>query len=83
MRPWDVRAVIQGDLGVPLEEQAPKYERLWPIVAIFQVLHRAGLAVEHLGECAEEYRDAFPNLRPELRGRIPMTFSLIACRQAL
>jgi len=71
-----------GDLGIPVEKQARKYERLWPLAAIFQALRRAGLSIEHLGEHAEGYWNAFPNLRPELRGRIPMTFSLIARRSA-
>jgi len=35
---------------------------------------------EHLGEHREPYWDIFPRLKPELRARIPMTFSMIARR---
>ena len=44
----------------------------------FQALVRAGLRVQHFGEHPDPYWDEFPRLKPELRGRIPMTFSLLA-----
>ena len=69
-----------GDLAVPVERQSEKFERLWPLGAVFGALRRAGLAVEHLGEHPESYWDGFPHLRSELRGKIPMTFSLLARR---
>lgn len=69
-----------GDLGVPVERLSPKFERLWTLGAIFGALRGAGLAVEHLGEHPETYWNGFPNLAPALRGKIPMTFSLLARR---
>ena len=69
-----------GDLDVPVAEQAVKYERLWPLSAVFGALRGAGLVVEHFGEHREEYWDSFPKLKPELKARIPMTFSMIARR---
>jgi SAM-dependent methyltransferase len=69
-----------GDLGRPITQHARKYERLWPLSAVFQALRRAGLVIEHLGEHPDQYWHNFPNVRPELVGRIPMTFSLMARR---
>jgi SAM-dependent methyltransferase len=69
-----------GDLDVPVAEQALKYERLWPVSTVFGALRAAGLVVEHFGEHREEYWDGFPKLGPELKARIPMTFSMIARR---
>jgi len=67
-----------GDIGISNEEQARKYECLWPVSSVFQALTRAGLSVVHFGEHPEPYWDEFPNLKPELRGRIPNTFSMLA-----
>lgn len=69
-----------GALDVPVAEQARKYERLWPLSAVFGALRGAGLVVEHFGEHREEYWDSFPKLKSELKARIPMTFSMIARR---
>jgi SAM-dependent methyltransferase len=69
-----------GDLNRPVEQHAPKYERLWTLAMIFQALHSAGFVIDHLGEHADQYWDAFPNLPASLARRIPMTFSLRAYR---
>ncbi len=69
-----------GTLDIPLEKQSDKYERLWSIASVFQALHQAGLTIDYLGEHAEPYWNAFPNLKSELRGKIPMTFSIKAHR---
>ena len=73
-------ATYIGDLDVPVAQQARKYERLWPLSAIFGALRGAGLVIEHFGEHREEYWDGFPKLRPELKATIPMTFSMAARR---
>ncbi len=67
-----------GSLDKPVEQEATKYERLWPMSTIVQSLIDAGLTIEYLGEHADEYWKAFPNLRPAERELIPMTFSLKA-----
>ncbi len=72
-----------GDLGQPAEQHAVKHERLWTLSAIFTALHGAGLAIERFGEYPDDFWQSFPNLRPEFRGRIPMTFSLLARRPAI
>jgi SAM-dependent methyltransferase len=69
-----------GSVGKPIEQHATKFERLWPLSAIMQALRNAGLTLEFFGEHTEPYWDSFPNLQPELRGYIPMTFSLVVRR---
>ena len=71
-------ATYIGELDVPVAQQARKYERLWPLSAIFGALRGAGLVVEYFGEHRDEYWDGFPKLKPELKATIPMTFSMIA-----
>jgi SAM-dependent methyltransferase len=73
-------ATYIGELGVPVAQQARKYERLWPLSAIFGALRGAGLDVEYFGEHRDEYWDGFPKLKPELKATIPMTFSMLARR---
>jgi SAM-dependent methyltransferase len=67
-----------GDIGIPLEQQSHKYKCLWPVSSVFQALINAGLVVVHFDEHPETYWDEFPQLKPELRGRIPNTFSILA-----
>ena len=43
---------------------------------ITNALIGAGLTIEILGEHPEPYWNIFPNLKPELRGIIPLTFSI-------
>ena len=66
------------ELAVPVERQATKHERLWPISAVFLALVGAGLTVEHLGEHPDPYWANFPNLPERTRATIPMTFSIMA-----
>ena len=67
-----------GDIGIPVGQQSRKYECLWPLSSVFQALTRAGLVIVHFGEHPEAYWNEFPNLKPELIGRIPNTFSMLA-----
>lgn len=76
-------ATYIGDLGKPVEQHSEKFERLWPLSDVFSSLRRAGLTIEHFGEHPDTYWEVMPKLRPELRGRIPMTFSMIARRLEL
>jgi SAM-dependent methyltransferase len=67
-----------GEIEIPLEKQARKYECLWTLGQIFTSLTQAGLTVVHLMEHPDPFWDEFPNLKEELRGRIPNTFSILA-----
>lgn len=69
-----------GELSVPVAQQAYKYERAWPLSTISQAIKGAGLEIEYLGEHPEPYWDICPNLKPELRATLPLTFSLKARR---
>ncbi|GAC1641292.1 MAG: class I SAM-dependent methyltransferase [Chloroflexota bacterium] len=71
-----------GDLAIPREQQAFKYERLWPLASIVMALIHAGLTLDYLGEHRDAYWDAFPRLAPHEQQRIPQTFSLLARRPA-
>jgi SAM-dependent methyltransferase len=69
-----------GELEKPDARQAVKYDRLWNLADVFGALRGAGLWVEHLGEHAESYWDAFPALEQRHRGLFPQTFSMLARR---
>ena len=73
---------IGDSLGIAPEAQSPKYEHSWTLAEVFTALSGAGLRVEMVGEHPEPYWDVFPNLLPELRGRIPLTFSMLARKPA-
>jgi len=67
-----------GEIGIPVDRQSVKHERLWTVGAIVGALIGAGLRIERLGEHPEGYYDSFLRLRPEFRGRLPMTVSILA-----
>ncbi|MES2464131.1 MAG: class I SAM-dependent methyltransferase [Armatimonadota bacterium] len=67
-----------GDIGVPTEQQVVKYERQWNLGQIVSAVAAAGLRIERLEEHGETYWDQFPQMLPELVGRLPNTFSLLA-----
>lgn len=67
-----------GELDIPLEQQARKYEGFWNFMDIFNALRGADLVIDYLGEHPEQYWDNFPNLKPEIARLIPMTFSIKA-----
>lgn len=71
---------IGDSIQIPLEKQSRKYETAWTLADVFNALVGAGLVVEYLGEHPDPYWELFPNLKPEFRGRIPLTFSLKARR---
>jgi SAM-dependent methyltransferase len=68
-----------GDaLGIPAEEQSQKFDRAWPIADVFNALHDAGLSIERLGEYRADFWSSFPNLPPDLRATLPLTFAILA-----
>jgi SAM-dependent methyltransferase len=69
-----------GQLQTPVEQQARKYEALWTLAQITNVLIQAGLVIDFLGEHPDPYWEQFPTLDPALRGHIPLTFSIKARR---
>jgi SAM-dependent methyltransferase len=79
-RGWPESYIPDAALGVPAPEQSEKYDRTWAIADVFMTLRGSGLTVERLGEHREGYWDVMPNLAPELRGRIPLSYSIVARR---
>lgn len=77
---WEPGYIKDEALGIERELLTEKFTRLWTLGDIFQQLTAAGLRVEHLGEHPDEYYDAFVNMPPAERRRIPQTFSLRAQR---
>ena len=67
-----------GPDGIPVTKQHTKYERLWTMANVVQALISAGLTIEYFSEHPEPYWDAFPQLRSNLKAKIPLTYSLIA-----
>ncbi len=63
---------------IPIEEQARKYERLWTLSDIVNAIANTGLRIEYLGEHPEDYWPSMPNWKDEYRGKLPLTFSLLA-----
>jgi SAM-dependent methyltransferase len=73
---------IGESLAIPVEQQAEKFDRAWPIGDVFGALHGAGLRVDHLGEHREDFWPSFPNLPVEVRNTLPRTYSLRATKPA-
>jgi SAM-dependent methyltransferase len=67
-----------GELDVPVHEQSRKYEQAWPLSSVFMAVRRAGLTIEYLGEHSDSHWDIFPNMDPEIRRQVPLTFSILA-----
>lgn len=75
-RGWGANYI--GDLGIPLEQMAPKYEQLWTLSQVHQALRNAGLMIEILGEHPHPYWDCLPNLPQPVKANLPLTFSILA-----
>lgn len=69
-----------GPLEKPTEELAHKCERQWTLGAVINACVGAGLRVERLEEHPDQYWDELPRVPPEVRRRLPNTYSLL-CRK--
>lgn len=65
-----------GNLGKPVEEEAMKWERLWPVSVVINVLIDAGLRLDRFTEHPEPYWDSHPRMPIEVRGLLPHTYAL-------
>jgi SAM-dependent methyltransferase len=74
---WPCHTVDQM-LGGTKKQPPARFEKGWTLMEIINVLIDAGLTIEYLGEHPEAEWNIFPNLKPELRGIIPLMFSLRA-----
>src|SRR3954468_12785629 len=65
-------------LSIPDEAQPWKYARAWTLGEIVSAVAGAGLRIERLEEYPVDWWAGHRDLRPEDRGRIPLSFGLVA-----
>jgi SAM-dependent methyltransferase len=71
-----------GDVvRTPVEEQATKYERGWPVSTVINALIDAGLRLDRFTEHPDKYWNSFPNISPEETAALPQTFALWMTRR--
>jgi SAM-dependent methyltransferase len=67
-------------LSIPDAEQSWKFARAWTIGEVVTALVRAGLRLDQLAEHPVDWWGGHDDVRPEERGRIPLSFSIVARR---
>ena len=67
-------------LSISDEEQSWKFARAWTLGEVVTALLRAGLAVQEVAEHPVDWWAGHRDVRPEERGRIPLSFSIVATR---
>jgi SAM-dependent methyltransferase len=69
-------------LSTPDTEQHPKFARAWTLGEILTALLRAGLRLEAVAEHPVDWWAGHRDVRPDERGRVPLSFSVVATRPA-
>jgi SAM-dependent methyltransferase len=67
-------------LSVPDEEQPWKFARVWTLGEVVTALLGSGLRVERVTEHPVDWWAGHRDVRPEERGRLPLSFSVVAGR---
>jgi SAM-dependent methyltransferase len=67
-------------LSIADDDQHWKFARAWTLGEVVTALLRAGLAVEEVAEHPVDWWGGHRDVRPEERGRIPLSFSIVATR---
>jgi SAM-dependent methyltransferase len=67
-------------LSIPDAEQSWKFARAWNIGEVVTAIVGAGLRLEQLAEHPVDWWSGHGDVRPEERGRIPLSFSIVARR---
>jgi len=67
-------------LSIPDAEQSWKFARAWTIGEVVTALVGAGLRLEQLTEHPVDWWGGHGDVRPEERGRVPLSFSVVARR---
>lgn len=67
-------------LSVADEDQSWKFARAWTLGEVITALLRAGLRLEEVREHGVDWWGGHGDVRPEDRGRIPLSFSIVARR---
>jgi SAM-dependent methyltransferase len=68
-------------LSIPDDEQHWKFARAWTLGEILTALLRAGLRLEQVAEHPVDWWAGHRDVRPDERGRVPLSFSVVARRQ--
>ena len=77
-RGWDPGYIDR--LSIPDREQAWKFARSWTLGEIVTALLRAGIRIDELAEHPTDWWGGHADVRPEERGRIPLSFSIVGGR---
>ena len=67
-------------LSIADDDQHWKFARAWTLGEVVTSLLRAGLAVEEVAEHPVDWWGGHRDVRPDERGRIPLSFSIVATR---
>ena len=67
-------------LSIPEPEQAWKFARSWTLGEVLTALAGAGLRLERIAEHPTDWWGGHDDVRPEERGRIPLSYSVVARR---
>jgi SAM-dependent methyltransferase len=67
-------------LSIPDDEQSWKFARSWTLGEILTAMARAGLRFDQIAEHPTDWWGGHGDVRPEERGRIPLSFSVVARR---
>ena len=67
-------------LSIPDAEQSWKFARAWTLGEVITALLGAGLRLEQLAEHPVDWWGGHGDVRPEERGRVPLSFSVVARR---
>jgi len=69
-------------LSIEDDDQAWKFARAWTLGEIVTAILGSGLTVERLAEHPTDWWNGHADVRPDERGRIPLSFSVLARRDA-
>jgi SAM-dependent methyltransferase len=67
-------------LSIPDADQSWKFARAWTVGEVVTAIVRVGLRLEQLAEHPVDWWAGHGDVRPEQRGRIPLSFSIVARR---
>jgi hypothetical protein len=67
-------------LSIPDDDQHWKFARSWTLGEILTALIGAGLRLERVTEHPVDWWAGHRDVRPEERGRVPLSFSILATR---
>jgi SAM-dependent methyltransferase len=67
-------------LSLDEADQSWKFARAWTLGEVITALLRAGLRIQHVAEHPVDWWGGHGDVRPEERGRVPLSFSIVGTR---